>query len=159
ARFVPYSAVISGHHSEGVVARRKIAVESLPARADVLPVAVPAFQFVAEQYLFRCDQTERGVVDLQVAHQCGQGHVSIFVRAHRVALMICNDLLNVYRRRKFVERQMARIDNADSIHGCEPQFSIRRSGDLWSVTMRNRSASYSIEYVENCDLDLLLRIF
>src|SRR5262249_39790858 len=63
----------------------------------------------------------------------------------------------MHRRWKFVERPIARVKDADSFHGCEPQFSVRRSGDLWGVSLRKPAAPYSIEDVENCGVDLLLR--
>ena len=75
AGLVPHPAVIAGRDAEAVVARRKIVVERLPAVANVLPIADPAFQLVAKQDLFRRDQAERGVVDLQIADQRGQAQV------------------------------------------------------------------------------------
>src|SRR5208282_5890079 len=48
ARFVPYAAVIARLHADGVIARRKVAVERLPASASVLPILIPAFRLVAK---------------------------------------------------------------------------------------------------------------
>src|SRR6267142_123896 len=72
AGLVPDSAVIAGTHAKAVVAWRNIAVVRLPAIAGVLPIAIPAFQLVAEKYLFLRDEAERRIVDLQIAHQRGQ---------------------------------------------------------------------------------------
>jgi len=72
AGLVPHAAVIAGAHAEAVVTRRNIAIVRLPAIAGVLPVALPAFQLVAEEYLLLRDETERRIFDLQIAHQRGQ---------------------------------------------------------------------------------------
>ena len=68
-RLVPHAAVIAGDDAEAVLAWRKIGVERLPTIAGVLPIAIPAFQLVAKEHLFRRDQAERRIVDLQIAHQ------------------------------------------------------------------------------------------
>src|SRR5215813_3872973 len=59
------AAVVRGHHAEPAVARRKVVVERLPPIADVLPIAIEAFEFVFEPVLLRRNQAERGIVDLK----------------------------------------------------------------------------------------------
>src|SRR5260221_6885782 len=68
---VPHTAVVASHDAEAVLAWRKIGIERLPSVAGLLPIAIQAFQLVAKTYLFRRDQAERRVVDLQIAYQRG----------------------------------------------------------------------------------------
>ena len=69
AGFVPHAAVVAGDHAEAIRAGTEVGVERLPPRADVLPVAVAAFEFDAELVLLRRDEAQRRVVDLQIANE------------------------------------------------------------------------------------------
>ena len=71
ARFVPHAAVVGCYDAEAVVAGRKIGIERLPAIAGVLPIAIVAFELVAKPHLFRRDEAERCIVDLQIARSAG----------------------------------------------------------------------------------------
>ena len=55
AGFVPHTAVVARRHAETVAARRKIAIEGLPASVGVLPIGVPSFQLVAKAHLLGRD--------------------------------------------------------------------------------------------------------
>lgn len=65
--------------------------------ADVLPIAIPALQFVAKEYLLRRDEAERGVVNLQIAYEWRQAHLGGSHRRRIVGLVIYDDLLDVQR--------------------------------------------------------------
>src|SRR6185369_628267 len=69
AGLVPHAAVITSDDAETISAGRKIVIERLPAIADVLPIFIVAFQHVAKLDPLRGNQTERGVVYLQIAYQ------------------------------------------------------------------------------------------
>src|SRR5262249_31903574 len=69
SRLVPHAAVVARYHAESVFLRRQIAIKRLPPVSHVLPIAVPAFQFVAETHLLRRHQAQRRVVNLQIAQQ------------------------------------------------------------------------------------------
>src|SRR5258708_781061 len=68
AGLVPHAAVVAGDHAETVIAWRKIVIERLSFIANVLPVAIAAFQFDAKADLLRRHQAESGIVDLQIAN-------------------------------------------------------------------------------------------
>src|SRR5262249_14964072 len=70
----PHPAVVAGDHPEAIVTRRETAVERLPPIAGFLPVAIPAFQLVTKEDLLGRDKAWRGVVDLEVPNESGQGH-------------------------------------------------------------------------------------
>src|SRR5262249_24418493 len=125
ARLVPHPAVIAGHHAEGIAARRKIVVERLPACARLLPVLVPAFQLVAKTDFLLRHQAERCVVDLQIAYQRRQRQTPAGVRDDVVALVVGDNLFDVYWRWNFVEGKMMRIDHAHAIRWYKPHSSIR----------------------------------
>src|SRR4029077_16180892 len=72
AGLVPHTAIVAGGDAEAVVAGREIGIERLPAGAHVTPIAILAFQLEAKKDLFRRDEAERGIVDLQMASLCGQ---------------------------------------------------------------------------------------
>src|SRR5271166_4659969 len=154
ASFVPHAAVIRGDDAKAVAPRRQIAIEGLPAIAHVLPVAIVAFQFVFEMVLLWRDQAESGIVDLEIASQCGQAPV----RRAIVLFTTGSDLLNVHRRWKRVQRKMLRIDDADPVLGCEPYFPIERFGHLSAVTAGNSTGPHSIGAVESRRSDGALRI-
>jgi len=100
AFLVPDAAVVARDDAEAVGAGIEIGVERLPTIARVLPVGIAAFQPVAEAILLGDDETERGVVDLQVAHERWQPHL----RRDVIRLAIGDDLLDVHWRGPFVER-------------------------------------------------------
>src|SRR5262249_40433134 len=133
ASLVPHAAVVAGDHAEPVIAGRKIRVERLPAIADVLPVAIEAFELVAKLILLRGDEAERRVVDLQVAHERWQVRLLSCCGGYVVALAVGRDLLDVYRRRQLVQRQVLWIDDADAAWRDEPQTSVGRLGDRYAA--------------------------
>ena len=100
------------------------------------------------------NKAERGVVDREIADQRRQAQV----RRQLVGVIVGGDLLNVYRRRKVVERKVTRVDDADAIVRQEPQLSIRRLGDARAVGADARMAPDSVRAVEKRDLDRPLRI-
>src|SRR6266852_9003266 len=101
---IPHTAVVASRNAEAVVAWWQIAIERLPAIADILPIAIPAFQLVTKLDLLRHDEAESGVVDLQIACQRGQAQVRRRV-APRVLpgnVAVRADLFDVKRRRQLV---------------------------------------------------------
>ena len=129
AGLVPHAAVVARRDAEAVIAGTKIVVERLAARADVLPVTILALELVAEPHLLRRDKTERRVVDLQIARQRGQAEVRICEGIRIVGLAVGDDLLDMHGRRKTVERQAARIHDADAGRANEPQSPIGSLAD------------------------------
>src|SRR5262249_12156512 len=147
---IPHAAVVARDGMEAVMARRKVVVERVTTRSDVLPVAVPAaFELDAKPILFWRDQAERRVVDLQIARQRGQTDASIGALIRIVRLSVGDNLLDVHRRRKCVGEKVPRIDHADAILANEPQSSIRALGDLRTEPAGKGTASYSVRTVEN----------
>src|SRR6266403_6085070 len=157
--FIPHTAVIASHDAEAVVARREIRIERLTASASVLPIAVPALQLVTKKDLFRRDEAERGVIYLQITNERGQKYASVCSGTRIVGLAVGGDLLDVHRRRKFVEGKVARIDDADAVPRQEQQFSIGGLGDLRAEVAGTGKDPDSIGNVENRGLDEPLRIF
>src|SRR5262249_51241563 len=155
----PHPAVVASDHSEAVVAVREIGIKRLPPRPDVMPIGLPAFELVAEEYLFGSGEAECGVVYLQVAHQRGQSQALIHIGSRIVVFAVGGDLLDVYRRGKAVEWKVARIDDAHSVQTGEPQLSIRGPGYLWADARSIGPVRYSVGVVENRSLDRRLRIF
>ncbi len=159
AFLVPHAAVVAGDHAKAILARRKIGVERLPAIAGVLPVAIHAFQLVAKEILLRSDETERCIVDLQIAHQRWQTHASRLQRRRVVDLAVGSDLLDVDRRREFVEGKMARIDDLYAFSRHEPQFAIGRLSYPRAVgASRRRTKPDTVRCIPNCRLNSMLRV-
>src|SRR5271168_128644 len=75
ANLVPHAVVVGGDNAKAVILRRKIRVERLAAIADVLPVAIEAFQSVFEMDLLRRDEVERRVIDPEIAAQFRQAQI------------------------------------------------------------------------------------
>src|SRR5262249_18530736 len=126
-------AVIGGDDSKTVPARWQIVVEGLPPRAGLLPVAVVTLEQVAKSYLFRRDEAQGRVVDLQLARQCRERGASPFQRAQIVRLAVGRDLLDLQRWRKIIEGQAARIDDAHTVRRDEPQLSVGSCCYVWGV--------------------------
>src|SRR5208283_2993439 len=154
ARLVPHPAVIASRHAEAIVAGSKIRIERLPAIADVLPIAIPAFQLVTKKHLLRRDEAEPGIVDLEIANQRRQAQTGRRI----VALAIGADLLDMHRRRKLVERKVTRIDDADAVPRQEPNSSIRGFGNTRAEASRVQMTPNTVRTVENGSLDRPLRI-
>src|SRR6185369_17425424 len=104
AGLVPDAAVIAGHHAKAVRAGTKIVIKDLPAITSVLPIVIATFQHVTKENLFRSDEAESGVVDLQIAYQRWQAHTSI--RFRFVSFTIRDELLDLHRRWEVIERKM-----------------------------------------------------
>ena len=93
--------------SEAVAAWREVVVERLPSRAGILPPGVVALEHVAELDLFRRDEAQRRVVDLQVARQRPEIDPSAGRDVDRP--VVRNHALDVHWRRKRVDIEPARI--------------------------------------------------
>src|SRR5262245_51238592 len=63
---VPHAVAVGGDHFEGVFARRRVRIVSRAPRPGVDPIVVQAFQLVLESDLFRVDEAESGVLDLEI---------------------------------------------------------------------------------------------
>src|SRR5262249_33533158 len=122
AGLVPHATVVAGDDAEAIGARRQVAVWLLPPVAHVHPVAIPAIELYLEPVLLGDDETERGVVDLQIARQRRQPHAAI--RSRGVCDPVSRDLFDVHGWRKLVERKMARIDHAQAVRRNKPQSPI-----------------------------------
>src|SRR5262249_29260107 len=72
AGFVPDAAVVACDHVKAIRAWRKVGIERLAAIANVLPLAIEAFEHVPEANLLGRHEAERRVIDLEVAGQWGQ---------------------------------------------------------------------------------------
>jgi hypothetical protein len=68
ALLIPHTAVVGGHDAKAIGPGRQVGVERLAAVAGFLPIVVVPFQRVAEPYLLRGGQTERGEIQLQIAY-------------------------------------------------------------------------------------------
>ena len=90
------------------------------------PVFVLPLQLDAELHLLRRDKAESGVIDLQIASTRLADAVSKLAAPASSAnkLVVRDNLLDVYRRREFVESKMTRIDDLDAFSRDEPQFAI-----------------------------------
>src|SRR5262249_38753750 len=153
---VPHSAVVAGDHAEAIVTRWEVAVERPPPVAGVLPVAIPAFQLVTKEDLLGRDQAWRGVVDLEVPNESGQGHVRTGT-SRGVNLPVGDDLLDMHRRGKLVEREVPWVEGADAMPRQKPQLPVPRPGDQRGVATGTGMAHYAIRDIEQRGVDLLLR--
>src|SRR5262249_36207471 len=104
------------------------------------------------------DEAQRRVVNFQIAYERGQWRQPCGSEGDIVRLAVGGDLFDVHWRRKFVERKVVRIDDADAIQRPEPQSSIRGLGGLRTEAPGRGTASYSVGVVENCGLDRPPRI-
>src|SRR5262249_32385244 len=128
ARFVPDPIIVASDNAEGVVARTKIGIEGLPAISDVLPILVVTFKLIAKAILLRSHEAKCGVVDFQISRERWQAQARTTISGHIIELPIGVDLFDMHRWRKLVEREMARINDADTIGSFEPELPIRRLG-------------------------------
>ena len=93
---------------------------------DLSPVGILPLQLVLEMNLLRRGEAESGVVDLQIASSRRQTHARS-CRARQILpihLVVGYDLLDVHRRREFVESKMMGIDDLDAFSRHEPQFAV-----------------------------------
>jgi len=149
AGLIPHAAVIAGGDAEAVAAWIEIGIECPPFIDDLLPVAIVAFELVFEMDLLRRDQAKIGVVDLEVASQRGQAQV----RRGIVCLAVGGDLLDVHRRREFVEGKVTRIDDADAVPGREPRGFVDGSG--WEGVYKALTKDgYTVAIVQNPTITL-----
>ena len=88
-----------------VAARRQIAIESLPTRSCILPGRVVTVKPVAKAYLLWRRKAQRSVDDFEVSRNRRQRELSI----RFIVMLVGDNLLDVHRRRMWVERQMVRI--------------------------------------------------
>jgi hypothetical protein len=148
AGFIPHPAVIAGRHAEAVVAWSKVAIERLPASAGVLPIAIPAFQFVPEAGCLRRCEAESGVVDLQIADPRRQTQIRrpVVNRVVKVSLVVGGDLFDLHRRGK-EGRKIPRIEDAHATSFQEPKLPIRGFGNARTIAGDGvRPESGSVEY-------------
>src|SRR6185295_16211651 len=93
-------------------------------------------QHVAESYSFGYCQARSGVVDAQIAHRRRETETALVLNCAAVHF----DLFDVdwwwYR----IEREVARVDHADTNQRREPQTSIAGFGDLGSIGARRGAA-------------------
>ncbi len=121
----PHTAVVAGHHAKAIIAGTQIVIKRLAAITSLLPIAVAAFQFVSETDLFRGNEAQRRIVDLQIAYQRRQTHWPTFVRGRIVGFAIRNELFDLHRRLKVIEWKTTWIDDAYAVACREPQLAIR----------------------------------
>ena len=114
---------------------------------DFLPVRVLALQHVFETDLLRRRQAQRRELDPHVADVGGQAHPLLEL----VWLAVGFDLLDMDRRREFVDSKMTGIDHLDAFSRHEPQFAIGglRDGrtELAGAVERSRTPSAASQTV------------
>src|SRR5262249_15459264 len=131
-------------------------VERLPAGAGVLPVAVPAFQLVAEKDLLRNREAQGRVLDLEVAHKRRGAEAS----SHLLVVSAGGgDLLCLYRLGKRVDRNVKRIEHARAVLRHEPQPSILRLRDLRNIASGVVAEPDAVGAVENGRLETPTGLF
>ena len=87
--------------------------------------------------LLRRDETESGVVDLQIAssRRQMQRRMDCALQALPISLLVGDDLFDVHRRRQFVDGKMMGIDDLnDSCH--EPYFAVGGFRNARSIRAR-----------------------
>jgi hypothetical protein len=134
--FVPHAAVVAGHDTEAVCARREVRVLNVSLVDDLPPVVVLALQPVLEADLLRRDEAERRVVDLQIAHarresNAGHGHIAGHVLPPDI--VIGDQPLDMHRCSDGVGRKVPRVDDLDALSHDEPQLAIRRPGRMRTI--------------------------
>src|SRR5271167_68400 len=125
---VPDTVVVAGDHVKSIFAGSKVTVEGLAARSSVMPVSIATVQFVAEAHFLRNDETERGVVNFEVARV--RSKTKGLLRP--MALSIDNDLLDVDGWSNGISREMGRVDGLQNTVVGKPQASIGRHGGNWA---------------------------
>ena len=125
------------------------------------PVVVLALQLDAELHPLRRDEAETDVVDLQITSQRGKMHVR-----HRLARQVLpiespvgEDLLDMHRRRDFVEGKMTGIDDSNAFSRQEPKSAIcgLRDGRIVGGS-RNCAEPHTIRRIPEGGLDPALRV-
>ena len=106
AGIVPDAAVVGGGHAEAVVAGAEIVVKGLAAAAGILPFGIVALQFVAEAAFFRRHETERGIVDLQIADQRRQAQGALQIGCRKARFSVDRDLFDLHGWWESVDRQV-----------------------------------------------------
>ena len=132
----------------------KVGVERLSPLADVLPLAVAAFELDPEPVLLRRDEAQRGVVDLQIANERRQPQTGRRV----VRFPIRDHLLDVHRRRKRVDADVPRIDDGDPVECREPDAAVGRFADLRVVRRTTGEQPDTVGAVEHRALNVLITI-
>ena len=154
AGLVPHAVVVARDHAEAIKARTQIRILHLPVVDDLLPVGVLSFEQVTEAHLLGRDQAQRRVIDREISGARWQPQPVRRV----VDLVVGSDVLDVHRWRKFVERQMMRIDHADAGITHEQQLAIRGFCDNRVVAAGEPMTAHSVGTVENGRMDRLLWI-
>src|SRR4029453_5354599 len=145
AFLVPDAGVVAALDAEPVRARVQVGVERLAPRADVLPVAVAAFEHDAEVVLLGSNEAQPGVVDLQVANMWRQPQAGCRV----IRLAVGGDLLDDHRRDQRVGGKAMRIDDADPAQRQEPDLAVTGFGDDLAVAVTELLAPHSVGAVED----------
>src|SRR3954465_7248822 len=149
AGLVPHAAVIARCDAESVSPRTQVGVKSLSAVADVLPLAIVALEFRPKPYLFGSNETERGIVNRQIANQRRKAHL----RRWQVDPAVGTDLLDRYWWGGRVERQAMRIEGAKAFQGKKPQSSVPGLCDVRAEWSGVPTAAHSVCSAQNGDRD------
>ncbi|MCG3159368.1 MAG: hypothetical protein JMDDDDMK_00354 [Acidobacteria bacterium] len=120
---VPEAVAVGRDHRERVFARRNVRVISQPARPGVHPVRVQAFELVLEADLFGFDETERGVVDFEIA--LARRDSRLIAEIHQLAIQ--QTLFDHHRRRVRIGRDGFGINHRHALLGRKPQFAVARA--------------------------------
>ncbi len=145
ALLVPDAAVVRGDHAETVVAGVEVAVERLAAIAGLLPVGVSTFELVAKPVEFGRDEAERGVVDLEIAHERRQAQR----RRRIVGPSVRDDSLDMNRRRLIVVWQVAGVDRRHAIATREQHLPVLRDGQVRRVAAQMIRTEGTIRCVQH----------
>ena len=114
-------SLIGCDHAEGILPRRQIRVESLPARTGLMPVMVVAVEPVTELHFLRNRERRRRVINLQVARVRGEFEVIDC----RQLLAINGDRFDVCLRRERFLRDPGRVHHLHDESGRKPHPPIR----------------------------------
>src|SRR5271165_2127752 len=105
---------------EVIRSRTKIAIKSLTPRSWLLPRRIVAFEFVSEAHALGRPETQRGVIDFEIARPCRQRKI----RNRRIIFSVGDNRFNVHRWRYGVRLQMTGIQYLQDLAIHEPQLPI-----------------------------------
>src|SRR5262249_13477018 len=113
---------------------------------NVPPARIPSLEPDAKPVLFRRDEAERRVVNLEIARQRRQ----INSPSSRCVLpTIGRDVLDVHGGRKAVDRRVSWIDNADAVVANEPYSSVSRLRHSRTIAAGLGPDFYAVRTVED----------
>src|SRR5580692_5749038 len=96
--FVPDSVVIGCDHTKAIGSRWQVGVKRLPANSGFLPGRVSPFEPVPEAHFLRVDETQRSVIDLQVAQPRRKNQSVVWL----IRLVVHDNFLNLHQRRNVI---------------------------------------------------------